>query len=254
MENKLSLNETLSGYGLTFKTIFTILAIILLAELLATLIVSIIYFNLALLLGALILGSLFILNCYKNNINTILGFIFFMPLVGVFTSGLFAFLQTMYFISSTTIYIFIVIHALVFGILSAFMYSKSIDTFKKYVLTSFLFSVTFSIFSVINVVLMDILTKIQVVFAELGDLSDGSVAAGSSLMEIFNTKDLFNPHLGFVITLVLFILPYFFFSKKYENKELNWWLLHLISIAIYLLLSFGLVALANATIAAPLAN
>jgi len=241
------LNEKISAYGTGFKITFIALAIIYLIEIIAYFLMYEISNTLPVLIISLVLLVVPILFYKSGRLDFVLGTFLFLPIIGVGGMVLYNFIQITTVISSSMMYVIMGVHALLLGLSCAFVFSKFKDKFKSYYLSSLFFSSLIAIIAVVWVVVRDILMRINEQLASLK--ANAGVEGGAAIIEMFNTTDMFNPIVAFILVFVLFNLPYLFYFKKYQDKNWKLLLLHLIPVVVFIILSVLSLAMSDSIIA-----
>jgi hypothetical protein len=237
----LGFNDFLSQKGTLFMVLFYILLVVFSLQLIAGIVISLIQLKFLNLIFPLIFGGLTINYIRKRNLYGILMTIFLLSPIGLLILAVFPLLQSFIAIGNVPFYVLISIHTLIVGLLIAYMFSKVSENFKKYLTTGVIFSSILGLIFAINSMIGTILSKLS---AQLSQLSAGSPMGASGLVSMFNSE-IFNANIAFILAFIFFNIPYAIFYLKREDKNPKLFLLYLIPIIIFILLSFILKYVAN---------
>ncbi|MFT4343718.1 MAG: hypothetical protein ACMXYE_03135 [Candidatus Woesearchaeota archaeon] len=243
--SNLGFNQFLSQKGTLFTVLFYILLVIFSLQLVAGIIISLIQLKFINLIFPLLFGGLIVNYIRKKNLYEILMTIFLLSPIGLLILREFPLLQSFMTIGNVPFYVLISIHTLIVGLLIAFMFSKVSENFKKYLTTSIIFSSFIGLIFAINSMIGTILSQLS---AQLSQLSAGSPMGATGLVSMFNSE-IFNANIAFILAFIFFNIPYVIFYLKREDKNPKLFLLYLIPIILFILLSFILKYVANMILA-----
>ena len=241
----LGFNQFLSQKGTLFIVLFYILLVVFSLELIAGIVISLIQLKFINLIFPLLFGWLTINYIRKRNLYGILMTIFLLSPIGLLILTIFPLLQSFIAIGNVPFYVLISIHTLIVGLLIAYMFSKVSENFKKYLSTGIIFSSVLGLIFAINSMIGNILSKLS---AQLSQLSAGSPMGAGGLVGMFNSE-IFNANIAFILAFIFFNIPYVIFYFKRKDKNTKLFLLYLIPILIFILLSFILKYVANMILA-----
>lgn len=239
--SSLGFNQFLSQKGTLFMVLFYILFVIFSLQLVAGIVISLIQLKFLNLIFPLLFGGITINYIRKRNLYGILMIIFLLSPIGLGILILFPLIQSFIAIGNVPFYLLISIHTLIVGLLIAYMFSKVSDNFKKYLTTGVIFSSVLGLIFAINNMIETILSKISV---QLSQLSAESPMEAYGILSMFNSE-IFNANIAFILAFIFFNIPYVIFYFKREDKNPKLFLLYLIPIIIFILLSFILKYVVN---------
>ena len=243
--SNLGFNQFLSQKGTLFTVLFYILLVIFSLQLVAGIVISLIQLKFLNLIFPLLFGGLIFNYIRKRNLYGILMTIFLLSPIGLLILTVFPLLQSFIAIGNVPFYVLISIHTLIVGLLIAFMFSKVSENFKKYLTTGIIFSSILGLIFAINSMIGTILSKLS---AQLSQFSAGSPMGAGGLVSMFNSE-IFNANIAFILAFIFFNIPYIIFYLKREDENPKLFLLYLIPIIIFILLSFILKYVANMILA-----
>jgi len=153
-------------------------------------------------------------------------FLFFMiyPLIQGFIGG-----------SNTTFYIIISVHALILGFIFSFMFGRVVESFKEYLKSAIVFSsilaVVFALNNLIYTIYLTFIPKIPEITKGFEGLNP------FNFISHFSSK-IVNPYISFALAFVFLNIPYIIYFFKIQHKKPLRFLLYLIPIVIFIVLSF----------------
>ncbi len=234
--SSLNFSQSLSQKGPAFMILFYILLVIFSLQLIAGIVISLFQSNFLNLVFPLIFGGFIINYILKKKLYEILMIIFILSPFGLLILTAYPLFQSFIAAENNLIYVLISIHTLIVGTLIAFMFDKIIKTFKKYLTTGIIFSSILGLIFAINNMIGLLISKLS---AHLSQLSAENPAGVSEFASIFNSE-IFNANIAFTLALIFFNVPYTIFYFKREDKNSKLFLIYLIPIVLFILLSFVL--------------
>lgn len=239
-------NQFLAQKGILFQVLFYIsVSLFVIPSIIEVIILSIRMQFFSLIFPALLLGVVF-LAMKKRKIYALLFIIYAgYPLI-LATLPL---VQSFMTIGSITVYISISLFSALIGLFMAYMFSKVCDTFKRYVATGVVFSCFLAFIFAINSLVGEIINRLAQQMEQVAEA--GTAGATAGLVTMFNPITT-SANFGFVLSIILFNAPffYFYFKRKDINKKL--FLLYLIPAGLFIILSLLIGALGNLVMKSPL--
>lgn len=240
-KSKIGFNQFLSQKGTLFKVLFYFLTIFFSLQLITEIIFLLIQLRFITLIIPLIFGSLLILVIHKRNLNGVLMTIFLLSPIGLSTLAVFPLLQSFMAFGNLLSYVLISIYTLVTGLIIAYMFNKVCLNFKKYLISGIVFSSILGfVFAINNVIVTTLLT----LYEQMSQLSANNIQGQFKILTIFN-PNFINTNIAFILAILFFNIPYAIFYFKRENKKIKLFLLYLIPITIFILLSYILKEIVN---------
>jgi len=234
-----TLNQLLSQKGKLFMILFYILLVIFSLVLVLGFIYSLIAFNLIILIASIIFGAMTIRYLIKRNLYKLLVMVSFT--VVLFPLVIFPSIYSFINIGNVTFYVLISVYALIAGMLTSYMLNKVSETFKKYLIIGIFSSLVLASIYAASGFTQTILSTLS---AQLAQASINNSTETTSLIGLFGSN-FFNGNIAFSLVFLFFNIPYFYFSFQREDKNLKLFLLYLIPIIIFILVSYVLSIQAN---------
>ncbi len=231
-------NQILSEKGTLFTVLFYILLVVFSLELVAGIAISLIQLKFLNLIFPLLFGWLMIHYVRKRNLYGILMTLFLLSPIGLLILIVLPLLQGFIEIGNVPFYVFISIHTLIVGLLMAYMFNKVSENFKKYLITGIIFSSVLGLIFAVDTMIGTILSKMSAQYSLV--FPDSSMGTNG----LFNSK-IFNANIAFILAVLFFNLPYVIFYLKREDRNPKLFLLYLIPVILFMLLSFVLKYVAN---------
>ncbi len=220
--------------GILFSILFYFFTGIFVLQVLLGIAASIITFNIFGLIPSAIFVILSVYYVMKRKLYSLLMMVFFF-FPGMFLSFmLYPLAQTFVGISNTALYMMMSIQALVLGFIFAFMFGRVVDNFQEYLKSAITFSCMLSVIFAFN-------NLIYVVYAGL--MEQLSAIGSGTFISSFG-YGMVNPYTSFALTFIFLNIPYVIYYFKIQHKNKSRFLLYLIPIALFIILSlaFGYVA------------
>jgi len=242
-KSDMDLDKLLLEKGKLFRILFYIITLIFSLQLLAEIAGSLISLNLIAAIFPILFAVTMINYVRKRDIYKILMTIFLLSPTSMIVLLALPFIKSFLSIGNIPFYVFIAIYTLILGLFMAFMFSKVSETFKRYLMSSIIFSSLLAlIFAIINLIGLIILKLLENITSLAASTNLGSI------LSVFNSETL-DSNIAFCIAFVAFNIPYIIFYSRRKDKKPKLALLYIIPILIYILISFILRVIVN-TVAA----
>jgi len=242
-ESILSLDHLLIKKGKLFRALFYIITIIFSLQLLAEIAGLLISLQFISVIFPIIFAWTMINYVRKRDLYKILMTIFLLSPTSMILLLALPLIKSFLSIGNTPFYVFIVIYTLILGLFMAYMFSKVSETFKRYLMSSIIFSSLLGLIFAITNVMGLIILRLTENYAHL----NGDTGVFGTILNLFNSEIL-DPNIAFCIALVAFNIPYIIFYSKRKDKDPKLALLYIIPILIYILLSVILRYIANSLV------
>ena len=234
----LSFNQLLLQKGKLFTALFYALLIIFSLELLAGIILPIhsiwqsyyLQLNFLIIIFSLLIAGLTINYVIKRNLYAILVIIFLLSPIGA-GAGMLLFsvlgvLDVVYFYVA-------LIYALIVGMIVAYTFNKVLSDSKKYLITGLVFSLLFDLILAIDKVIATIISKLALQVQEANNSGFGM--GGIMAVAVFSIMKI---NVFLILMLIFFNIPYLIFYFRRKDKTTSPFLLYLIPLIIFIVLSF----------------
>ncbi|MFC1690747.1 hypothetical protein ACFL0W_01075 [Nanoarchaeota archaeon] len=236
-----SFHDSVSENGPLFTALFYIIVGMFSLSVISGIIISLITLNfLALPLPLLFLFILYRALKKKKIYKALI--IAFLPTPLIILT--FPLIQSFITVNDIVIYSVISVFFFVYGLLASYMFNKACDNFNKLVYSCVSLSSVLGIVFAVNNMLSTIIKTTKDIMIKA---ARESARGGGGMLNMF-ASDIANANISFILAILFFNIPFFYYYSKAKDKNLIILLLYLIPIIIFIGLALLLNFIINNTI------